>query len=609
MNQDRIKDRILRRAARMWGYNELEAETSFDPVISLLLSACAAELEKLGFELESSRARIIERVLEVMFPEEVSGVVPARTLLQVSPLENNAKISLYNSFKTSIRKQNIYNPAESTSKDVYFSPSIEAKLTTAKVKYIAYADTLNQVESFFFEDAVGKAEMHIPSGELWLGIHSPNKENVEDLMFFIDINNAYQKELFFYYLHQVKVYFADKEYELKEGYNVENEGLNLENIITKNYSDLEYIYNEVNQYYAANFFTLKGKIDFSAKPEKEELFTRNFPNHRAGEEEDVMWLRFQFSEAIVPDILKNIRFSLNCVPMLNIRNKDVGRKIKGRLNIIPIDEKDYFLDLDYVSDDRNGKRLDIKNYDTENEGMTAMLRKGGVSRFDRRNASELLQYLLELIKDETAAFAAMGINSVNETLKQINQHVASLHQVAKEKNFTEANNPYLIISSGSETSEINCTISYWSTAAEEANNLKSGTIMTEENKGNRSMNPTAVMIQTSVGGRKKLSSRDKILEYRSALLTRGRIVTVADIRAFGMNHFKNTITGIEVKKGTKKEVSLKGGFSRTIDVFLIRNKENAVAVEESEWNYLCDSFSLKLKNASANIYPYRLFEK
>ena len=38
-------------------------------------------------------------------------------------------------------------------------------------------------------------------------------------------------------------------------------------------------------------------------------------------------------------------------------------------------------------------------------------------------------------------------------------------------------------------------------------------------------------------------------------------------------------------------------------------KENPVAVEESEWSYLCDSFSLKLKNASANIYPYRLFEK
>jgi hypothetical protein len=609
MNQDRIKDRILRRAARMWGYNELEAETSFDPVVGLLLSACAAELEKLGFELESSRARIIERVLEVMFPEEVSGVIPARTLLQVSPLENNAKISLYNSFKTSIRKQNIYNPSESIIKEVYFSPSVEAKLTTAKVKYIAYDGTLNHIESFFFEDTVGKAEKHLPSGELWLGIHSPNKENPEDLMFFIDVNNAYQKELFFYYLKQAKVYFSDKEYILQEGYNVENDGLNLGNIITKNYSDLEYIYNEVNQYYAGNFFTLKGKIDFSEKPEKEELFIRNFPNHRAGEESDMIWLKFRFSEAIVPDILQNVRFALNCVPMVNIRNQNIGRKIKGRLNIIPIHEEDHFLDLDYVSDDRNGKRLDIKNYDTENEGMTAMLRKGGVSRFDQRNASELLQYLLELIKDETAAFAGMGINSVNETLKQINQNVASLHQVSKEKNFIQTNNPYLIISSGKENADIKCSISYWSTAAEEANNIKPATVMVEDKTGNGVLKPSAVIITPSVGGRKKLSSQDKILEYRSALLTRGRIVTVADIRAFGMNHFKSTITGIEVKKGTKKEVSLKGGFSRTIDIFLIRNKENTDIMEESEWNYLCESFSLKLKNASANIYPYRLFEK
>lgn len=39
MNQDRIKDRILRRASRLWGYNELESENSFDPIVGLLLSA------------------------------------------------------------------------------------------------------------------------------------------------------------------------------------------------------------------------------------------------------------------------------------------------------------------------------------------------------------------------------------------------------------------------------------------------------------------------------------------------------------------------------------------------------------------------------------------
>ena len=254
MKQDRIKDRILRRAARMWGYSELEAETSFDPMVSLLLSASAAELEKLGFELESSRSRIIERVLEVMFPEEVSGVIPARTLLQVDPLENNAEVSLYSRFTTVKKQQNIYNPTETTTKKLFFSPTIKSKLTTGKVHYIAYGNVLNQIESFFYEEPIGKAEKHLPSGEIWVGIHSPNREDLEDLQFLIEINNTYQKELFFYYLKQAKVYFGSQEFILQEGYNVENNHLNLEHIMTKNYSDLEQVYHEVNQYYFSNFF-------------------------------------------------------------------------------------------------------------------------------------------------------------------------------------------------------------------------------------------------------------------------------------------------------------------------------------------------------------------
>ena len=606
MNQERIKDRILRRAARMWGYNELEAETSFDPVVGLLLSACAAELEKLNFELESSRSRIIERVLDVMFPEEVSGVIPARTLIQVAPLENNVKISRYESFKTSIRKQNIYNPAESTVKDLYFSPSIEVKLTTAIVKYFAYNETLHHVESFFFDDIVGKADRHLPSGEVWLGIQSSQKEDLEDLMFFIDINNTYQKELFFYYLQQVKVYCGQNEYTLKPGYNEENEELNIDNIITKNYSDLDCIYNEINQHYRSHFFTLRGKISFESQ-QKIELFDHYYPNHKVGEEDDLIWLKFCFSEAIVPDILQNVRFALNCVPVLNIRNIKMGRKITGRLNIISIDEEDHFLDLDHVSEE-SGRRLDLKNYEADNEEMTAVLRNGGVSRFDRRSASELLQYLLELIKDETAAFAGMGANAATEVLRQINQNIASLHQIAREKNFIQTNNLYLVISSGNAETETRCMISYWSTTSEEANNLKPASVLIAEGNGESVLKEKAVMIRTSVGGRKKLSPQDKILEYRNSLLTRGRIVTVADIRTFGMNHFKNLITEVEVRKGTKKEVSLKGGFSRTVDIFLTRNKD-IVEIQDPEWNYLIESFLLKLQSMSANIYPYRVFEK
>ena len=45
-------------------------------------------------------------------------------------------------------------------------------------------------------------------------------------------------------------------------------------------------------------------------------------------------------------------------------------------------------------------------------------------------------------------------------------------------------------------------------------------------------------------------------------------------------------------------------FSKT---FLNKNKE--VEVSETEWEYLKDSFLIKLEKSSANIYPYRIFEK
>ncbi len=608
MNQERIKDRILRRAARLWGYSELEAETSFDPVVSLLLSATASELEKLGFELESSRSRIIERILEIMFPEEVSGVVPSRSLIQVFPVENQAKVSLKNHFKTSKRIHNVFNPAQSGSKDIFFSPTLEAKVTTAKVEFLAFGNTLNHVESYFFTDVLAKSEQHIPSGEMWVGIRCSNKIDLENLMLYIDINNTYQKELFFYYLRQAKIYFGDKELSLHEGYNVEQENINLENIITKNYSDLEHIYTDVNEFYFSNFFTIKEKISHIEKPNNEELFENYFKGNRLSEEDDIIWLKFKFSEAVVSEVLENVSVTLNCIPVVNVYNATSYHRVTGRLNIIPIKSDDFFLDLDYVADN-SGKRFDLKNYAAESNGTSAVLRKGGVSRFDQRGASELLQYLLELIKDETAAFSGIGGDSATETLRQINQNVAALHQLAKEKSFAQANNPYLVITSDSQNSETVCNISYWLTHAEEGNDIKPATTLTVEGSDSAILDKTAVMMKPSAGGRKSLSPQEKILEYRNSLLTRGRIVTVADIRIFGLNHFKNTIKDIEVSKGTKKEVSLKGGFSRTIDVFLIRNTDLKEIIKDSEWEYLCESFLLKLKKASANIYPYRIFEK
>ena len=609
MKQEQIKNRMLKRASKMWGYSELESENAFDPVLELILSACASELEKLRFEQENSRTRITERLLEVIFPDEVTGITPSQTLLQLTPIENNVQISRYSHFKAVKRIQNLYDPTQVKTMDIFFSPTLEMKLTTAQVKYLVFGNKVLQQESFFYQEEVDQSDRNIPSGEFWVVLHAPEVEKLEDLCFYIDINNKEQKEFFNYYLQQVKVFCGEKEYELVEGYNVPINSIEYEDIISKNYTNVDAIYNEVNQFYQGNFFTLKGNI--YPEREKSEYITsfieENFSNHRIATEKDIVWLRFKFYEVITPKILENIRIALNCIPVVNMYNTKKTKRIKGQLTIYPIIGDNTFLDIDYISDD-DGKRYEVKNYQKDSEdNISFVLRRGGVARFDERSALDHLQHTLRLIRDETASFSAIGNDfAIDAELRQIGQNLASIYQNIKKRSLSLNTNPFLIISSMNKELDMSFTFSYWHTAGEEGNDIKTG-VSLECDKSNKTAIKSAITVKPSLGGKRGLSTADKILEYRNALLSRGRIVTIADVKTFAKSHFKHTIKGLEVQKGTKKEVSLKGGFKRTIDIYLNKNKE--VDVNATEWEYLKDSFLIKLEKASTNIYPYRIFEK
>ncbi len=609
MKQEQIKNRMLKRASKMWGYSELESENAFDPVLELILSACASELEKLRFEQENSRTRITERLLEVIFPDEVTGITPSQTLLQLTPIENNVQISRYSHFKAVKRIQNLYDPTQVKTMDIFFSPTLEMKLTTAQVKYLVFGNKVLQQESFFYQEEVDQSDRNIPSGEFWVGLHAPEVEKLEDLCFYIDINNKEQKEFFNYYLQQVKVFCGEKEYELVEGYNVPINSIEYEDIISKNYTNVDAIYNEVNQFYQGNFFTLKGNI--YPEREKSEYITsfieENFSNHRIATEKDIVWLRFKFYEVITPKILENIRIALNCIPVVNMYNTKKTKRIKGQLTIYPIIGDNTFLDIDYISDD-DGKRYEVKNYQKDSEdNISFVLRRGGVARFDERSALDHLQHTLRLIRDETASFSAIGNDfAIDAELRQIGQNLASIYQNIKKRSLSLNTNPFLIISSMNKELDMSFTFSYWHTAGEEGNDIKTG-VSLECDKSNKTAIKSAITVKPSLGGKRGLSTADKILEYRNALLSRGRIVTIADVKTFAKSHFKHTIKGLDVQKGTKKEISLKGGFKRTIDIYLNKNKE--VEVSETEWEYLKDSFLIKLEKSSTNIYPYRIFEK
>lgn len=134
MKRDQIKDRILKRAARAWGTTGLEMETSFDPLVSLMLNALSHELEKISDELQDPNTGIVERILEIMFPEVTMGARPSQAILHAMPLESYTKVSLLNQFTTNKRIHNIYNPLEPIIKEIAFSPTLEVKITSCEIR-------------------------------------------------------------------------------------------------------------------------------------------------------------------------------------------------------------------------------------------------------------------------------------------------------------------------------------------------------------------------------------------------------------------------------------------------------------------------------------------
>lgn len=609
MRQERIKDRVLKRAARSWGFSDVEMETSFDPVVSMMLNALSYELEKVAHELEDSKTRVVERVLEIMFPEVTSGAKPARAIMHASPLENNLNVSLKNQMAVNKRIHNIYNPLAPAIKSIVLSPTLEVKLSSCEVKYVAYERNLYKISNFFYKDAVQDYKHTLPSGEVFLGIElsNANVTELEDLMLYIDIKNTHQKEMFHYYLKQMKCFHDDKEIKTQEGYNVPMNNLDIESIINQNYSNVSEIMQEVNEFYYDNFYTLKGILkhkplsEYNAEYKCFEEVTNNNDN-------TIIWIKMIFPESLIPQILDNVSFTANCFPVINKKLHKITKTLGNFLSYIALDsDNDTYLDVNTVIDPFNN-HYEIKEFkDGVIEEGNAVLRTGGVSRFDSRSASELLQNVLDLLKDESSSFAGLGKDFMSSSLVEINQLLASVEQQAKEKSFSKNNDPYLMIKPKTDESEgKSFEISFWSTCAEEGNDIKAGTVL-ESLDDLFFVSKQAILINNTVGGTNKQNNKDRILAYRNALLTRGRIVTFADIKAFGFNHFKSSITDIKIEKGTRKEISVKAGFSRTVDIYIKINQEEKQHLSNSEWEYLCDSFMKQLKNRSSNVFPYRLF--
>jgi hypothetical protein len=599
--KERIKDRMLKTAARLWGYPDVEVETSFDPIVQLLLEACSSELEKISSEVDVSHARLVERLAQIMMPEIVTSSQPAYGILHASSNETATTIHADHQF--------FYNSrASHNSRDLFFSPVTQHKLFRGHIRYMAIGSKLFESRDHWFKEQVlqGAILADAAPNHMWLGLSMDvMPESLEGLSFFFDLRNVHQQEMFYYYLPQARFFINEQELHLQSGY-YRSRGEQEEELDTM--MNLAFDTNarygrEVLQRYRRHFLTVSSTAAAAKGSAAPEILRQTFGKDWATVAPNITWIRVEFPEALHHTLLEDLYCNTNCFPVINKQLNEQSLKLNRYLNIIPLHTSDIFFDVKRVYD-LGGADYHVRNFTTAGEMQEGELvvRSSGIGRFDSREAKEIIAYLIEVIRDESSLFEEVKNDYVAGRMRELHQLIASLEEQLQPSS-NKGNIPYLMVKPKENASYL--FVEFYTTNGTAANNIRMGTRLQEY--GNIHVQPNSITLVTNTqGGKDRLSIDEKINQYRYHLLSHNRIVTPEDIKALCRFILGNELKTVAVTKGVSLLPGGAAGYSRSIDIRIMLAKP-VDKYTNGSLTYLKDELLTQLKEHSANNYPYRIF--
>jgi hypothetical protein len=612
-SREKIKNRMVKNASRLWGYTDTEAESTFDPVVGMIMGALAAELEKISGEIHESGSRVIEKLVQLLTPEPLTSSVPAHCVMAARPVQ--AQFQVYPSYQFYVYKKvrTSKESAKTEDKIIFFTPAGYYKLLNGNIRYMAAGEKMYEFSSQQTKEIIcqSNTRKHLDNTELWIGLELGDEvSSFEGLSVFFDLRSELYKDTFYQSLGRTKWSLNDQPVSFTQGYagGIERTREEIDAILNQELDVTAKVRNHVNMFYRKRFISWNSdrhQVDkYLWKNQYPAVFNEIFPQRDLERiAPNLFWFKVEFPQPFPPETFEDLFCSLNCFPAMNRHQNDFTHTSREMINIIPLNTEETFLDINKVSNSE-GNTYSMKAFATvsDMEKGNYLLRQGSIGRFDTRNAVEILNYLTDLLRDESAAFSILGTDMISSSLKELNQTIARLEQRLDDYQLVKENTPYLMLKALPKDETV--FVEFWSTNGSLANGIK------PDNKvfiyEGSDMMPDSVNIMTkTVGGRERMNAEERINSYRKALLSRGRIVTAEDIKALCYEHFGSPLESVEVKKGIMKGLLVDSGFMRSIDIYLSFSKRAALPGPD-EMEFQLEDLRVKLEERSTNIFPFRI---
>jgi len=612
-SKEKIRARMIKNASRIWGFSDTEAEGSFDPLVSMIMGALSQELDTISDDIHNTESRIVEKLIQLVTPEPITGPFPAHAILRAEPVLPVFDITPTHQFYLYKKFKSLSDSTKTEEKSVYFSPSGTYKLIKGNIRYIAGGSKISEFRKEGYKELVAEAirGKSLPLSGFWLGIDIDEEvETLDGLRFFFELRSDHHAPAFYKSLSRGNWFINDNQVSPTTGFGHEPDRFrrDLDNVINQEIDITAKVTHHVNNFYRDQFITLEtGNLE-AEKLISKDLYPKIIQETFNTEElergpRNFFWLEIRHGQPFTSDILDELHCSMNCFPVINRHLNDFTISSRENINVIPLDTEDSFLDIKSVSNS-SGKTYSMKPFSSLKDIRKGsyLLRQGGIARFDSRNAREMINYLLELLRDESAAFSVLGTDMITSNLRELNQGIARLEQRLQDSNIVRENLSYLMLKA--EPQDDMVFIEFWSTKASAANNIKAGNKLTVY-EGSDIKNESVMLMTSTIGGRDKMETEDRLNAYRRTLLSRGRIVTPEDIKVLCYEHFGKAVDKVEVTRGIITGDTINTGFIRSVDIHIFLSKRMTPFTAE-ELKFMKDDLQIKLKEQSANILPYRI---
>lgn len=601
--REKVKQRLVKNAASLWGFNEADMD-GFDPLVDLLFGACAVEFEKTAQEFQNSHTRTVKKLSQLLLPEVATSPTPAHTVLHARSVEPTYPLSLTDQFN--VAKEVILpdQPEKPVKKNLAFSPAAQFSLFNGDVAWVATAHRLYEVVSPLLKQEVATANraQPFPARTLWLGIQLPEKrERLRELTFYIDWINHPEKAQYLTTVPYLRWHTGNQQLPSRAGY-----ASSVVSRLSQQHESLSALHHaatamsqHVLHTYQPHFVTVDVE-GIPLQPFPDTFSTWFSSKQLSALDTPLLWLRVELPESLPPEAGTDMVCATNCFPILNQKLEGSNRpyRISRSNSIIPLQTDDYFLAMNrVVSNEKREYTATPLQQIGKLTSHTYTVRQNGVGRFDSRNAAELLDYLLNLLRDETAAFEAAGSQRLTQEIKAIKQQIARLETQIEQRQGGGDVTHYLIINTKHDE---DVWVDYWSTTGALANQIPLGSLV--QSPGSLDFLAQSLMtLATTRGGREKPGDEERLYALQSALLSRDKLVTEEDIKAACRTFLGARVRDVTLKKGLVPSAHPRRSFERTIVA-----QVTTTAMPEAERRTATHELERHLQQRTSLLFPVQV---